>query len=182
MEGGERKVKKPLKRKPVSTVKLRPEKRGPESVITLETFDEIIDFAIEEEKETYRFYKKLARMMRHKWIKDVLENLAKEELKHEKFLENYKRTAHIPRIEKVQDLKTLECIKPDIHPHEDMNYGDVLVIAIEVEESAIRAYESLADKATDPKTRGIFLALAYREMLQKSKLQVEYDEHYLTQD
>lgn len=175
-------MKKPLKRKSVSTVKPPPEKLRPESAMTLKTFDEIIDFAIEEEKETYRFYKKLARAMRHRWIKDVFEDLAKEELKHKKLLENYKRRMRIPRLERIPDIKTLECIKPDIRPHEDMNYGDVLVVAIKVEESAIRVYKRLAGGAADPEARGVFLALADQEAAQKSKLQAEYDEHYLTQD
>jgi rubrerythrin len=158
------------------------EKQAADSTMVLKTFDEIIDFAIEEEKETYRLYKKLAKMMRHRWIKDVFEGLAKEELKHKRLLENYKRRTLIPRIENIPDIKTLEHIKTDVHPHEDMNYGDVLVVAIKIEESAIRAYKNLADKTADPEARAIFYALADREAVQKSKLQSEYDEHYLVQD
>jgi rubrerythrin len=171
-----------LKKRVRSAVGPIAEKQAADSITVLKTFDEIINFAIEEEKETYRFYKKLAKMMRHRWIKDVFENLAKEELKHKRLLENYKRRARIPRIENVPDIKTIEYIKTDVHPHEDMNYGDVLVVAIKIEESAIRAYKNLADKTGDSEARAIFYALADREAVQKSKLQSEYDEHYLVQD
>ena len=48
-----------------------------------ETFEEIMDFAIEKEKEAAAFYEEASKMEKFSGAKETLESFAKEERKHQ---------------------------------------------------------------------------------------------------
>ena len=52
-------------------------------------FKEIIDFAVENEVEAYEFYRDAAVKLNDEHLKEVFGDLAKEELEHKRFLEEF---------------------------------------------------------------------------------------------
>jgi rubrerythrin len=148
----------------------------------LNTIDEILDFAIEEEEKAHDFYTGLAARMDKPWMKKAFEDFAKEELGHKANLQKVKEEgfeAHIH--DKVPDLKLADYVV-DTQPSPDMDYQDALIVAMKAEKAAYKLYSDLAKKADDERIRQLFLDLAQEEANHKLRFETEYDDHYLVED
>ena len=144
-----------------------------------EQFKEIISFAVERENEAERFYMDAAGKAKWPHIKELLLEMAKEEEKHAIFLTNVKlEELADSHIEPIPDLKISDyLVEMEYKP--DMDFQNIMIIAMKREESAVKLYEDLGSTCTDPNVCKLFNMMAEEERKHKLRLEKEYEEHVL---
>ncbi len=139
-------------------------------------FTDIINFAIRNEEDAYKFYTDLAAKMKQPAMKEVFEDFAREELGHKAKLQAIKDGKITPNaVKEVIDLKIGDYLV-DIEPTPDMDYQQALIVAMKQEKAAYKLYTCLAAKVSFKDLRDIFLMLAQEEAKHKLRSEVEYDE------
>ena len=146
------------------------------------TTDDILDFAIENEIEAYKFYTDLAAKMDNRTMKQVFLDFAAEEQGHRKLLEDAKK-GKIVNIggQNIADLKIAE-YTVDCHPTPNMDYQAALILAMKKEKASFALYTDLAAATTEPVAKKLFLSLARQEAKHKLRFELEYDEVVLKED
>jgi rubrerythrin len=145
----------------------------------LNSVDEVLDFAIAREKEAARFYSSLAGKMKRPGMREVLEKFSREEEGHQAKLMAVKREKLLLSVaEKVLDLKISDYLV-DVKPTPDMEYQDVLILAMKKEKASYKLYTDLAQTTDNERLRATLLGLAQEEAKHKLKFEIEYDEHIL---
>ena len=145
-----------------------------------QTIHEIIKLAIRREEEAHNFLLAISACAESPEIKSMLESMAKEELEHKEKLElelmKLGEVVHIGQIPQGSEnpyyFESEEC--------SDMDYGDLLRLAIEKEDISFHLYMNLASQMHQQKTRDIFTALAEEELRHKLRFEDEYN-NYLNQ-
>lgn len=138
--------------------------------------DETLQLAIAKEIEAYNFYLALADRVADPLVREAFEALAQEELEHKARLE----------LEVMKMGKTIAVEQNPLRPERsyivsndpaplDMDYKDMLLLAIEKEKAAFRTYVNLAATVKDEKSQEILLTIAEEEVKHKLRFQIEYD-------
>ena len=144
----------------------------------LNSVEEILRFAIRKEADAAAYYQMMADRS-NPGIKKLLEELAKEEEGHRKKLEQFDRK----KIEKmtVKETKGLGISEwlEDTPFSSDMNYPDLLRVAIKNEERSQHLYTSTAQRVTEPTLKKLLLLLAQEESTHKARLEKLYDKDVL---
>ena len=145
-------------------------------------FKETIQFALEKEKEAVAFYTHCSTLAKHDAMKRAFLEMAGEEKSHVRMLENFK-PEHVERVA----LKTIPNLKisdylVDTEFRSDMNYKELLILAMKREESAYALYSHFAQEGGDPGIVKLFQILAQEELKHKNRLEKEYDDHVLQQN
>lgn len=143
----------------------------------MNTFDEVIQFAITREKEAVQFYADLQNIARFTVQKQLL-----------KEFEDMER-GHVTLLQRVQELKNTERLNPDIPedlklndflvespPVSGMTYQDILIIAIKREERSSELYTQLLNQWKDTPLEEIFTRLRTEELKHKHHFEKIYDE------
>ena len=146
-----------------------------------DSFDDVLDYAIDREIEANQFYKDLAKKMKNPAMREVFETFAKEELGHKARLEAMKHCKKIQAAKNVPDLQIADYVI-DIKPTPDMNYQDALRLAMKKEKVSFRLYLDLADEVENDDQKGIFLSMAQEEAKHKLRFEIEYDDVVLKQN
>jgi len=146
-----------------------------------ESVEEVLEFAIAREMESQDFYMKLAERMENPAMQKVFENFAAEELGHRLKLEAIKRGHILLGQEEVKSLEIADYVV-DVEPRPDMDYAEVLVVAMKKEKAAYRLYLDLAAAAEDEELTDMFLLLAQEEAKHKLRFEIEYDDIVLKED
>ncbi|MBN1866882.1 ferritin family protein [Candidatus Sumerlaeota bacterium] len=147
--------------------------------MALDSVEEILDFAIREEERARDFYRELAARMERKWMRDALEEFAREEEGHRTKLLAVKEGKVLqPSAEKVLDLRIADYLV-DVPVGPDFDYQQALVTAMKKEKAAFRLYSDLERRTSDPDLQSTFRALAQEEARHKLRFELEYDEHVL---
>ena len=147
---------------------------------TFGSADEVLDFAIEREKEAAAFYTDLAGRMRNPEMQKVFAGFAREEEGHRAKLQQVKEGKRMVKTAaKVQDLKIADYIV-ETEPKPDMEYRDALVLAMQKEKAAFKLYTALAGSSNDDALKTLFLSLAQEEAKHKLRFELEYDDNVLT--
>jgi len=143
------------------------------------SIDDILDFAIKREEESYQFYTEWLNKVK-KEIKPVFQNLAKEELGHkEKLLEVKKgklREFLESSKERVLDLKMSDYLI-DVTPKPELTFQEALIIAMKREKVSYKLYENFANRVEDENIKKLFFALAQEEARHKLKIEILYDDY-----
>ncbi len=143
-------------------------------------FKEIIDFAIAKEQEAVDAYTAASEMVKRSNVKETLLGLAKQEEGHKRKLESIEpgkvSQAHI---EKVPDLKIAD-YTDNAEITANMDYQEVLIVAMKREEKAHNLYAALASNTSDEDLKQLFEVLAREEARHKLALEKEYDDHVLS--
>lgn len=143
--------------------------------------DGLLDFAIDKEEEANKFYNDLAGKMDRPAMRLVFEDFAKEEMKHkEKLLEVKGGKLLEPAEQKITDLKIGDYLV-DVEPSQDMDYQEALILAMKKEKASFKLYNNLAATTEDNNLQSLLLGLAQEEAKHKLRLEVEYDENFLTE-
>lgn len=147
-----------------------------EAKMDLNQFKETIAFAIEKEKEAVEFYEKCSGLTSRAGMKDAFVEMAEEEKKHVRMLENYK-PAHVEKM-KLRDIPDLKIgdYLVDMAFDPQMSYQDLLILAIKREEKAYRLYMNFTREGGEPNVVKLFQLLAQEELKHKNRLEKEYDE------
>ncbi len=137
----------------------------------------ILEFALSKEVEAYHFYMAVARRVDSPKIREVFEELAAEELEHKARLE-------------LEIIKTGKVVPDGYEPAPgpdsdyvvdeddallDMDYQDMLLLAMEKEKAAFRTYVKMVAETRDEHTQEVLLELAEEEIRHKLRFQTEYD-------
>jgi rubrerythrin len=152
-------------------------------VLKLETtFEKIISFAIEKEKEAAELYENMSSLARKPNAKVMFNELAEEEVKHREFLEGMteENVPDVP-LQEVTDLKISDYLV-DVSPKPDMEYQDILIMAMKREEGAVKLYNDMATQVQEPKLQKLLKFMAQEEAKHKLRLETEYDENVLVED
>jgi rubrerythrin len=142
--------------------------------------ERILDQAIRFEEDAYQFYTKAMTMVKRPNIKDTLQDLARQEVKHKQRLQallegNTEAIVAIPRQGKIEDLKLAEYLVS--RPlDENASFQDVLIVAMQREKSSHDFYSTMAGIAEGAEAKSLFQFLAQEELLHKNKVESLYDE------
>lgn len=144
-------------------------------MVEFESDEEILELAMDREEDASQFYLALAARTPSEEMQKVFEGLASEELEHKARLE-----LEIIKIGKVVETKVdvdigieraVEFNESDL----DMDFKDVLIMAMQKEESSFRLYVDLAARVTDENARETLLSLAEEEVKHKLRFEKEYE-------
>lgn len=137
-------------------------------------FKEIIDFAVENEVEAYEFYRDAAVKLNDEHLKEVFGDLAKEELEHKRFLEEFASSGiETIKLDDVSDYKIAETLDtPKLSV--EMNFIDAISLAIKKEQEAMDMYRNLADACLDKEQKDLFVGLEKMEKMHKARLEDIY--------
>lgn len=147
--------------------------------MSLNTFQEIIQFAIDKEKNAQAFYRSAAGLSQYPGIPALFNELAAEEQKHEDLLRNLGSLANVPEpTGKVPDLKISDyLIEMKFYP--EIKYQEVMMLAMKNEEKSLKFYSTWAEKSADPEHKKLFAHLAEEEAKHKLRLESIYDQELL---
>ncbi len=148
--------------------------------MSFENVDQIIDFAIEKEKEAAEFYETAAKEAAMSGVKDMLKEFAEQERSHQKMLENMESGDTEEKL-KDYDLKWIKDIKRsdymvDMTFKPGMAYNEILAIGMKREEKALQLYNELLGQAQNDKQKKMFQILCQEEAKHKQFLETKYDD------
>ena len=139
---------------------------------------EIIHYAIRREADAAAFYR-MAEERSNPGVKKAFEELAIEEENHKKKLE----TLDLEEIKTIELKETKELglseFLQDLPFSFDMNYAELLRMAIKKEETSQKLYLSLSKLFGDEKIKKILLFLAHEESIHKERLEKIYETEIL---
>lgn len=151
--------------------------------MSFESFEEIIKFAAEKEKEAVAFYEDLARQAPLSGAKEILEGLAKEEKKHYDMLEdlgsNKEKLAEY-KFKWIPDMKRSDYLV-DVKYEKGMDYLDLLRLAMKREEASLALYNVLIENVDKEDLVRVFKMLSQEEAKHKLRLETIYDDHMAEQ-
>lgn len=150
----------------------------------LESIEEIIDFAIQRERDAQSNYLSYAGRTERRGFSDLLLKMAEMEKAHELKLVALKQgqdTATLFSPPEGEDLGLAE-ILVEVPFSADMDYGDFLVLVIQKEREAENLYRKLERLTTSPEVRRMFALLADEERKHRDWAQERYDEEILKEN
>jgi rubrerythrin len=146
--------------------------------MNFESFEEIVGFAIEKEKEAVDFYEDASSRATHSGAKKTFDDFAKEERKHQALLEGilkgeFKLSDY--KFEWIPDIKRSNYMV-DLDYEKGMPYTDILRIAMKREEKSLQLYNDLAEKTEKGELKELFKMLSQEEAKHKLALETLYDD------
>ncbi len=143
---------------------------------------EILDFAIANEEEAAAFYRELGAKSNSPSMGKVFEGYAKEEDQHKAKLLRVKQAGNLKTAEKkVVDLQIGDYLV-DTEPNAEMDYQQLLIVAMKREKAAFKLYTDMAAATDDADLSALLSGLAQEEAKHKLRFEIEYDEHILTEN
>jgi rubrerythrin len=136
---------------------------------------DIINFAIEKEIEAYEFYQDAAQKIASDAnLKKTFKDLAAEELKHRKFLQDFlEGDVYEFHLEDVADYHVSEAAeKPKLST--EMKFADAIALAMKNEEEAMNMYAGLASASLNDRQKELFTELSKMEEMHKVRLEEIY--------
>jgi rubrerythrin len=136
---------------------------------------DILAFAVSKEIEAYEFYLSASeKITKDENLAKMFEELAAQELKHRKFLEDLMHgdmhNFNMPEIEDYRISETVE--KPKLTT--DMKFAEAVALAMKNEEEAMGMYRRFADSSGDPEQKKLFEELSKMEEMHKVRLEEIY--------
>jgi len=142
------------------------------------SIDEILEFAIEREKEAVTFYNDLSKLEKISSLKNTFKELAQEEAKHVKLLTGISKNQVVIdsyEVKEVADLKVSDyLVTTEYVP--GMLMEDILTLAMKREEAAVKLYKDLATKSDNQESTKLFVLLAQEEAEHKLAFEKMYDD------
>ncbi len=147
--------------------------------MTTKEFHEVIDFAVEREKEAVQFYVDLQEVAKFAAQKVMLGELADMERGHIRVLESIRQQGGTEKaVASVPNLQISEYLVP-AKPTAEMTYQDIIITAMKREEKSKALYENLASKIDDEELSAMLLRIAAEEAQHKLRFEKIYDEEIL---
>ncbi len=147
--------------------------------MTKENYNEIIDFAINKEKEAVAFYQDLQTRAKFAAQKEMFNEFENMERGHITILENIRNKGFSNLEQKeVKDLKISDYIV-EIEPSDNMNYQDIIIMAMKKEAAAKNLYNNLASNFAGTDAELMFKRLAVEEAMHKLQFEKLYDDEIL---
>jgi rubrerythrin len=135
---------------------------------------EALDFAIDNEQQSMRFYADLAARAPGAEMRALFQSLVREEQSHKNKLEAILKRGELPEAGKKVLKLNLSDYVPDVGSYENLDYGESLVVAMKKEAAAYHLYTDLAREVDDEELRRTFLFLAEEEARHRLRFEREY--------
>ena len=140
--------------------------------------DEVLDYAIEKEKEARDFYLAWAEKIDKPAIRKVFTEFATQEEEHMNLFTSMKEGHAEKRPEaKAIDLHLADYLI-EAEPAEDMGYREALRIAIQREQAAMDLYGAFAKATKSPEIASTMETLVAEETKHKNRLESIYDDDF----
>ncbi len=146
--------------------------------------DEILEFAIDREKEAVQFYASLAKQATRASLKEIFVNFSKEEKKHVALLSDIsgnKEKIDAYEFKEITDLKISDYLVEKEYV-EGMPMPEILKLAMKKEEKAVKLYSDLAEQTDHKDAKKVMLILVQEESKHKLGLESLYDDYLADQD
>lgn len=143
--------------------------------MTLTPYESVISMAIDNEIEAYDFYYALSQKNLDSAMKNIFDDLAKEEKNHRDILTAFLRNPDKPLKFKPApaDFKVAESVElPPLSL--DMKPVEAIALAMKKEEEAMKAYLAFAYESDSAEQKEVFEELAKMEQGHKTKLEDIY--------
>ena len=145
----------------------------------MNTVDEILDYAIDQEQQAADFYEDVAQRAETAGMKQILLDFSEEEKRHKKILQAVKTGEHeLTPEQEVLDLKISDYMV-EVDVTDDISYQDALIIAMKRERAAYELYSDMAAKVPESHLKEVLTGLAKEEAKHKLFFESEYDERVL---
>jgi len=145
----------------------------------MNTVDEILDYAIDQEQQAADFYASFAARAEKAGMKKLLLEFAEEEKRHKERLLAVKTGERKLTPEKeVLDLKVSDYLV-EVDAVDNISFQDALIVAMKKERAAFKLYSDMAERVPDSNLRQVFVGLAKEEAKHKLFFETEYEEHVL---
>jgi len=147
------------------------------------TLHDIIEFAKNREREAVAFYHELQAEAPFAGVKSMLADLEAMEKGHITVLESIERQGIKDlKPKKVADLKISNYLVAPDKPEDELEYQDILILAMKREEASCNLYNELASRAEGTEAEKVFSRVASEEAGHKLKFEALYDEHILKEN
>lgn len=148
--------------------------------------DEIIDFAIQREKDAVLFYQGLQESVHFSERRKHIRSFELMEEGHIKIIELIRKQIEQMSIEsiiipEVENLRISDYIVEQ-NDEGEMKYQDILISAMKREEQSFSLYTDLAESSIDSGIKRLLLKLASEEAQHKLFFERIYDDEILNQD
>jgi len=145
----------------------------------MNTIDEILNYAIDQEQQAADFYANLAGRAEKAGMKDILLEFAAEKKRHKERLLAVKSGEHeLTPEQEVLDLKISDYLV-EVDATDDISFQDALIVAMKRERAAYELYSDMAEKVPESNLREVFVGLAREEAKHKLFFESEYDERVM---
>jgi rubrerythrin len=145
----------------------------------MNTVDEILDYAIDQEQQAADFYADLAERAETAGMKKILLDFSAEEQGHKERLLAVKAGDHeLTPEQEILDLKIVDYLV-EVDASEKISYQDALIVAMKRERAAFRLYSDMAAKVPESNLKEVLLGLAKEEAKHKLFFESEYDERIM---
>lgn len=142
--------------------------------------EQILWQAIRFEENAYAFYMRAIEMVERPHIREVLVDMANQEVKHKERLQalldgDTERIISVRKRGQIEDLKLAEYL---VSRELDAGAGlqDVLIVAMHREKSSHEFYTTMASISDDDAAKSLFDFLAQEELVHKNRIETLYDE------
>jgi rubrerythrin len=143
-------------------------------------FENILDFAVEREWESVRFYHHLLQNASSIAMMEAIREIELMERQHVDVLEKFRQSGFDQHsVPTVENLQIGEYLVP---PTENKNYRDMLVTAMRREELSYKLYITLAGGSQDQHVKALFEKLATEEAKHKNYFETLYDSEALKEN
>jgi rubrerythrin len=142
--------------------------------------EDIIDFAIEKEKEAAEFYLSISDQERFAGKKQMLLEFAEQEQKHRRLLEDLKAGQVAQQLDDYKfkwiiDIKRSDYVE-EVDYRPGMGYNELLMLAMKREEKALKLYNEMLANAQSEEQKKVFKVLCQEEAKHKLSLETMYDD------
>jgi rubrerythrin len=140
----------------------------------------VLRTAIQREIDAYTLYSSAAAHVEDLQARDMLNDLAAQEVGHRKRLEGLLegkvfRVLSQRQQQQVEDLKITDYLV-EVPLNDDSDLQDVLIVAGKREDASHNLYASLAQVAEDDETQKLFEFLSNEELVHKRRVETLYDQ------
>jgi rubrerythrin len=146
-----------------------------------ESLNDVLTFAIRKEHDSRELYLMFRDMVKDPGAKALLEDLANQELGHQRLLENALKGGNVGGIGGKKEIKDLRLgdymVTEDIGP--DSSPQEVMLFAIKKEQEAYNIYHMLLSNYEGTELEELFSRLIREEQQHKETLEREYEEHFM---
>lgn len=142
----------------------------------MNTVDEILDYAIDQEQQAADFYANVAKRAETAGMKQLMLDFSEEEKRHKQLLLDVKAGEHeLTPEQEVLDLKIVDYMV-EVEATDDISYQDALIVAMKRERAAYQLYSDMASKVPDSHLKEVLEGLAKEEAKHKLFFESQYDE------
>ncbi|PKP49890.1 MAG: hypothetical protein CVT94_03555 [Bacteroidetes bacterium HGW-Bacteroidetes-11] len=150
-----------------------------EPMKTLNSKDDALHFAMKNAQECANLFSRLANDARNSRLKKTFSNYAREEFAQVVSLSRLRQTSHDELPEELFTGIELNGQLNGYHPEDELNYNQILEVAMRKIRLALKLYLEMASRSSDNDLRDVFKSMAVKENSHKLGVEAEYNDSLL---